>query len=99
MSNSELCFLGVTELAALLRARKVSPVEIVDALLARIDAVNPTLRAYIHVCHEQARAAGARPRSSSAPGSIGGHFTASPWRTRTSTTCGGCRRRRPPGSC
>src|SRR5262245_33224912 len=57
MSEATLCFLGATELGALLRARKVSPVEIVDAHLARIDALNPALRAYIHVCHAEARAA------------------------------------------
>ena len=39
MTDRELCFLGATELASLLRARRVSPVEVVEALLARIDAV------------------------------------------------------------
>jgi Asp-tRNA(Asn)/Glu-tRNA(Gln) amidotransferase A subunit family amidase len=45
MPNSELCFLMITELAPLLRERKISPVEVVEALLARIEAYNDTLRA------------------------------------------------------
>ena len=57
MSDPELCFLSVTELASLLRSRKVSSVEVVEALLARIDAVDTGMRAYVHVCREQALAA------------------------------------------
>ena len=57
MTDHELCWLGATELASLLRARKVSPVEVVEALLARIDVLNGPLRAYVHVCREQALAA------------------------------------------
>ena len=57
MTDHELCWLGATELASLLRARTVSPVEVVEALLARIDVLNGPLRAYVHVCGEQALAA------------------------------------------
>ncbi len=37
----DLCWLPATELAALIRRRKVSPVEVVNAVLARIDAAQP----------------------------------------------------------
>src|SRR5215510_11968085 len=57
MANTELCFLNVTELAPLLRARKLSPVEIVHALLERIDTLNNDLIAYLHVSAEPALAA------------------------------------------
>src|SRR2546430_14000047 len=57
MANTELCFLNVTELAPLLRARKLSPVEIVQALLERIDTLNDDLIAYLHVSAEPALAA------------------------------------------
>jgi aspartyl-tRNA(Asn)/glutamyl-tRNA(Gln) amidotransferase subunit A len=40
----------------LLRTRKVSPVELTTASLARIDRLNPTLNAFITVMHEQALA-------------------------------------------
>jgi aspartyl-tRNA(Asn)/glutamyl-tRNA(Gln) amidotransferase subunit A len=57
MSDPELCFLSVTELGSLLRSRRVSPVEVVQTLLTRIDAVDAGMRAYVHVCREQALAA------------------------------------------
>src|SRR5215475_742643 len=57
MSNTDLCFLNVTELAPLVRARKISPVEIVQALLSRIDALNDDLLAYLHVSAAPAIAA------------------------------------------
>src|SRR5215471_4344565 len=57
MPNTDLCFLTVTELAPLVRARKISPVEIVQALLSRIDAFNDELLAYLHVSAGPAMAA------------------------------------------
>jgi aspartyl-tRNA(Asn)/glutamyl-tRNA(Gln) amidotransferase subunit A len=56
MANSELCFYTAAELMPLLRQRKVSPVEVVEALLTHIEALNPTLRAYLYVNGEQALA-------------------------------------------
>jgi aspartyl-tRNA(Asn)/glutamyl-tRNA(Gln) amidotransferase subunit A len=44
-----------TDLAAAIRDRQLSPVELVDAVLARIDCRNPLLRAYLTVADEQAR--------------------------------------------
>ena len=49
MPNTDLCFLNVTELAPLIQARKISPVDIVQALLSRIDTLNDDLLAYLHV--------------------------------------------------
>src|SRR5438874_6877625 len=57
MDATELCFTPATELARLIRAREVSPVEVVDAVLARIEAVNPRINAYCTVAAEPARAA------------------------------------------
>lgn len=42
-------FLTISELSELIRARKVSPVEITRAVLERIDKLNPVLNAYITV--------------------------------------------------
>ena len=39
----------------MIRAKEVSPVEVVDAALARIERVNPPLNAYVTVAAEQAR--------------------------------------------
>src|SRR5438046_10592984 len=45
------------EIAELIRAKKLSPLEATEAALARIDTLNPTLNAFCLVAAEQARAA------------------------------------------
>jgi aspartyl-tRNA(Asn)/glutamyl-tRNA(Gln) amidotransferase subunit A len=57
MEAAELCYMPATEMATAIKAKKVSPVEVVDAILARIDRLNPVLNAYCTVTHEAARAA------------------------------------------
>jgi aspartyl-tRNA(Asn)/glutamyl-tRNA(Gln) amidotransferase subunit A len=55
MSTEDLCWLPAVELAAQIRAKKMSPVEVMDAVLARIERVNPTLNAYCTLTAEEAR--------------------------------------------
>jgi amidase len=50
-------FAPVTELAALVRSGELSARELVDASLARIDALQPVVNAFVDVDHERARAA------------------------------------------
>jgi len=57
MEAVELCYLPATQLVAAIRAKKVSPVEVVDAVLARIERLNPTLNAYCTLTVEAARSA------------------------------------------
>ena len=54
MAASEILFQSVAELAPLLKTRKLSSVELVRAFLARIEAVNPRVNAFITVTGEQA---------------------------------------------
>ncbi|MGH7753109.1 MAG: amidase, partial [Gemmatimonadales bacterium] len=54
MSERDLCFTPATDLVRFFRARKVSPLEVMEAMLARIDRVNPTLNAYVTVARESA---------------------------------------------
>ena len=54
--TDDLAVLDATAQAALVRDGKASPRELVDAALARIDAVNPQLNAVIHRRDERARA-------------------------------------------
>jgi amidase len=54
VAASDLCFVTATRLQRLYRARKVSPLEVMQAVLARIDAVNPTLNAYVTLVREPA---------------------------------------------
>src|SRR5439155_4297383 len=53
----DLCNLEIGEVAPLLRDRKVSPVELTDAYLERIDRLDPQLNTYIRVIAYDARAA------------------------------------------
>ncbi len=55
MAADDLCWLPAHELAALIHAKKVSPVEVTDAVLARIERLNPTLNAFCTVTAEEAR--------------------------------------------
>jgi aspartyl-tRNA(Asn)/glutamyl-tRNA(Gln) amidotransferase subunit A len=52
-----LAFLSAADLAAKIRKREVSPVEVVDSTLRRIEASQPTLNALITVSADAARAA------------------------------------------
>ena len=56
MRNSDLLYRPATELAALIKDRKVSPVELIEQVLDRIDALQPSLNAFITVTAEHARA-------------------------------------------
>jgi amidase len=58
--DRDLCYTPATELARLYRARKVSPLEVMQAVLARIDAVNPRVNAYVTVAREAALGAARR---------------------------------------
>lgn len=57
MTSPELPLLSAAATAQAIRTKQVSPVEVVQAYLERIDRLNPTLCAYITVLHEQAMAA------------------------------------------
>ncbi|HEX5078779.1 MAG TPA: amidase [Geminicoccaceae bacterium] len=53
----ELAFATITELAPRLAAKEISPVELTDAVLARIERYDPDLNSYITVTAEAARQA------------------------------------------
>ncbi len=60
MPSNELHYMSAWELSGLIRNREVSPVDVVDACLARIEATEPTLNSFITLIPEQARAAARR---------------------------------------
>jgi len=57
MTDSNPCFLSVAEAASLIAAKRISPVELTRAYLARIERLNGTLHAYVRVLHDEALAA------------------------------------------
>jgi aspartyl-tRNA(Asn)/glutamyl-tRNA(Gln) amidotransferase subunit A len=54
MGGQDLRELTLAEAASLVRRKKVSPVELAEGYLRRIEALNPSLNAYITVAAEQA---------------------------------------------
>lgn len=49
MPHPQLSDISAAETARLVKSRAVSPVEVVDAAIARIEARNPSLNAFIHL--------------------------------------------------
>lgn len=77
MPEQDLCFLPATALQRLYRSRRVSPLEVMRAVLARIDAVNPRVNAYVTLAREPAlaeakKATAALSRRSAALGPLHG---------------------------
>ena len=54
---ADLMFRPATELAAIVRSGEITARELVEASLSRIDALNPSLNAFIDVFHDDALAA------------------------------------------
>ncbi|HEX6775027.1 MAG TPA: amidase, partial [Methylomirabilota bacterium] len=50
----DLCFTPATELARLYRSRKISPLEVMRAVLERLDRVNPLVNAVVTLDREAA---------------------------------------------
>jgi Asp-tRNA(Asn)/Glu-tRNA(Gln) amidotransferase A subunit family amidase len=55
MAGQDLCFMSATTLAAAIRAKRVSPVEVVKAIYARIHQINPRINAFCTLTEELAR--------------------------------------------
>src|SRR5262245_957138 len=55
MTRDEVIWLSALELAAWIRSKQISPVEVTEALLSRIDALNPRLNVFCLVAHDAAR--------------------------------------------
>ena len=60
MEAMELCYSSAGDLSRLIQRKEVSPVEIIDAHLARIEATEPVLNSFITLLPEEARAAARR---------------------------------------
>jgi amidase len=75
--DRDLCFTPATELHRIYRQRKTSPLEVMQAVLERVDAVNPKLNAIVTLTREsalkQAKAAtAALKRKGAKPGPLHG---------------------------
>src|SRR6187200_537734 len=54
--NDDLCALTLSEVSKLIEAREVSPVTVTEAVLERIERLEPKLNAFVTVTGERARA-------------------------------------------
>jgi Asp-tRNA(Asn)/Glu-tRNA(Gln) amidotransferase A subunit family amidase len=54
--TANLQFLSAAELARMVRRKEISPVELVRAHFERIEELNPTLNAFVHLRHAEAEA-------------------------------------------
>ena len=59
---SEVVNLDATAQAQLVRRREISPSELVDAAIERIDRINPAINAVVLKLYDQARAVARTPR-------------------------------------
>jgi hypothetical protein len=55
MDALDLCYTSATELGRLICTRRLSPVELTEAVLSRIERLNPRLHAFLTVTADHAR--------------------------------------------
>jgi Asp-tRNA(Asn)/Glu-tRNA(Gln) amidotransferase A subunit family amidase len=76
VNTTELCFTPALQLSALIRAKTLSPVELCEAVLARVERLNPKLNAFLTVtadlARRQAKAAEERARKGALLGPLDG---------------------------
>jgi amidase len=68
MADQDLAFISATEAIAKFRAKTLSPVELLDAVIARHDAANPKINAFTRTSFEQARAQARKAEANYAAG-------------------------------
>ena len=56
MNSDDLCWIDACDLQRHYRQRELSPIDVVDALIARIELVNPLINAFVTVTADEARA-------------------------------------------
>ena len=68
MNKQGIPFLTVTELSEMIREKEVSPVEVTEAYLERIDSLNFKFNSYLTVCRNEALHAAREAESAIAQG-------------------------------
>lgn len=60
MEPLDICYMSAGQLSGLIKNKEISPVEVIDAHLARIEATEPVLNSFITLLPDEARAAARR---------------------------------------
>jgi aspartyl-tRNA(Asn)/glutamyl-tRNA(Gln) amidotransferase subunit A len=79
MVTDDILYLTVSELSARIRARALSPVELTDGYLARIETLEPKLHAFVTVMRDEARADAKRAAQEIASGTYRGPLHGIPY--------------------
>jgi len=90
-SDQQLCDLSLLDVAALIRQREVSPVEVTAAVLARIATLDERLNAFITVLSDQARRAAGQAEAAIAAGDYRGPLHGVPVSVKDLFATGGIR--------
>lgn len=91
MDEAELCFTPAVELAASIRRGELSALEAVDAVLERLERVNPAINAFALVLADEAREAAAAADSGLASGAAPGLLHGVPFTVKDMTPVAGLR--------
>ncbi len=94
MTALDVCYTDATELARLIRERALSPVEVLDAHLARIEAVNPKVNAVVTLAADEARRAAKAAERAVAAGEALGPFHGVPFSIKDSIDTAGIQTQR-----
>jgi aspartyl-tRNA(Asn)/glutamyl-tRNA(Gln) amidotransferase subunit A len=82
-ATNQICRLDTITLARAVAAKELSPVEAVEAVLERLDRLDPTLHMFTTVVADQARGKRSGSRPTSPPGARSGRWPACPPGSRT----------------
>src|SRR5262245_30733908 len=91
MDATDLCYTPATDLAELLRRRELSALELTDAVLHRLERVNPKVNAFALVRADEAREAARQADDSLARGEPGGPLHGIPYTVKDLTQIAGVR--------
>src|SRR4051812_18237031 len=91
MPHDELHLHSAVELAAAIRAKKVSPTEVTQAILARIERVNPALNAFVTMHAGEALCAAGKAEEALKRGQAPGPFFGVPLHVKDNLYVAGSR--------
>ena len=91
MEKEQLCYTAAGDLAGLIKTKQISPVEVVNIFLERIETVNPLINAYCTVAADQALEAACKLEESLARGEPQGVLCGVPVAIKDATLTKGIR--------
>ena len=72
----DLTFLSATEMAKGIREKQLSPVELIEAHLSRIETLNPKMNAFVQLAAERARSQAQAAETAVMGGKVWGRYMA-----------------------